>query len=268
MYEILTNRSIIEISGEDAMNFIHNLTTNDIKKLGYCYNYALSSQGRYLFDFFVFKKSHEEFLIDIDINQSELFKKHLMIYKLRAKVKITDLSAIYQVIYSTEKLENVEFFSNKDPRYNQLGFRSIISKDLNIQDTIIQELYLQDKYNFAIIDGYQDLIYDRSIPVEYGCEELNAVSYNKGCYIGQEVISRVKYQGVIRKKIFKISSAINITHLKKNEEININNKKIGMVCSTYKNIGIVRIEEYFSFENTIILINNIPVSLSLPPWRK
>ncbi|XVN43580.1 MAG: folate-binding protein [Candidatus Rickettsia vulgarisii] len=252
------------------MNFLHNLTTNDIKKFDYCYNYALSSQGRYLFDFFVFKKSDNDFLIDINAQQVDLFKRYLTMYKLRAKVEIVDLSKTYQVAYSKEKLESGVLISAKDPRYHKLGFRSIIGKETNIQGSTMQELYLKDKYNFAIIDGYEDLIYDRSIPVEYGCEELNVVSYSKGCYIGQEVISRTKYQGVIRKKIFKISSKTDIEHIKKNDEINIENKKIGVVCSTYKNmgIGIIRIEEYSSFENAVISINNISVSLSIPPWRK
>lgn len=299
IYEILTNRGVVGVFGNDAMNFLHNLATNDITKFNYCYTYSLSSQGRYLFDFFVFKKSETEFFIDINIEQIDLLKKHLMMYKLRSKVEITDLRDSYQVVYSKEKLDSSDaLVSVRDPRYHELGFRSVErhckttklswhSCEINTHESTTTampprnddfhwskfsqtpELYLQDKYNFVIIDGHEDLIYDRSIPVEYGGEELNALSYNKGCYIGQEVISRAKYQGVVRKKIFKISSEEDISQIKKNDEINIGDKKIGVVCSIYKNmgIGLVRVEEYSLYKNAIITINNIPISLSVPPWR-
>lgn len=273
MYETLTDRAIVVVSGNDAMNFLHNLTTNDITQYDYCYNYALSNQGRYLFDFFVFKVSSTNLLVDININQVELFKSHLSKYKLRAKIEIADLNDTYQVLYSKEKLESYAIMSIRDPRYNKLGFRSIIAKEythyLPTQMAEVQQLYLRDKYNLAIVDGYEDLIYDRSIPVEYGGEELNAISYTKGCYIGQEIISRAKYQGVVRKKIFKLFGEINIANILKNDEIVINNTKIGVLCSNYQNMGIalIRLDNYVSLQNGIATIKNIPVSLSIPDWR-
>lgn len=265
MHEILTNRAIIEVVGDDAMNFLHNLTTNDIKNNNYCYSYALSNQGRYLFDFFVLKLSATRFFIDINVNQSDLFKNHLVRYKLRAKIEVNDLTNIYQVIYSKQQLE---FNGYKDPRYDQLGFRSIVSKDVLITAGTAG-LYLQDKYNFAIVDGYEDLIFNRSIPVEYGCEELKAVSYTKGCYIGQEVISRTKYQGVVRKKIFKLSVNTDNLDISKDDEIMANNTKIGVVCSSYKNsaIALIRLDDYHSLQNTVITVKNQTVSLCVPPWR-
>lgn len=267
MYEILTNRAIIEVFGDDAMNFLHNLTTNDIKNNDYCYSYALNNQGRYLFDFFVLKLSATRFFIDININQSDLFKNHLVQYKLRAKIEVNDLTNAYQVIYSKQQLQ---FNSYRDPRYNQLGFRSIINKDDFLTTTGIEGLYQQDKYNFAIVDGYEDLIANRSIPIEYGAEKLNAISYTKGCYIGQEVISRTKYQGVVRKKIFKcVTSNPNSSDIAKNDEIMANNTKIGVVCSSYKNraIALIREDDYYSLQNTVITVKNLSVSLDVPPWR-
>lgn len=273
MYETLIDRAIIGVSGNDAMSFLHNLTTNDIKKYDYCYNYALSNQGRYLFDFFVFKISDTNFLIDINLNQADLFKSHLNRYKLRAKVEIVNLNETYEALYSQEKLQSYALMSLQDPRYNKLRFRSIIDKEyrkyLSEQMVETQQLYLRDKYELAIVDGYEDLIYERSIPVEYGGEELNAISYDKGCYIGQEVISRTKYQGVVRKKIFKLFSEINIANILKSDEIVINNTKIGVLCSSYQNSGIalIRLDDYPLLGNGIATIRNIPVSLSIPEWR-
>ncbi len=274
MYETLIDRAIIEIAGPDAIIFLHNFTTNDIKKYDYCYNYALNNQGRYLFDFFVVKISPSNLLVDINVHQVDLLKAHLLKYKLGSKVEITDLTEGYQVIYSKEKLEDLSI-SIKDPRHNKLGFRSIAKKELkNHWDNspMIEHsgLYLQDKYKLTIIDGYEDLIYERSIPVEYGGEELNAISYTKGCYLGQEVISRAKYQGVIRKKIFKLIAEEDISNILKNEEIIVNNTKIGVLCSSYQNTGIalIRLDDYIPLKDNSITIKNIPIILSIPGWRE
>ncbi len=269
MYEILANRAIIEVFGDDAMKLLHNLITNDIKNTNYCYTYALNNQGKYLFDFFILKLSNTRFFIDININQSNLFKNYLMRYKLRAKIRVNDVTDVYQIVYSKQQLE---FNGYQDPRCNKLGFRSIVNKNTILANGI-KGLYLQDKYNYTIVDGYEDLIFERSIPVEYGCEQLNAVSYTKGCYIGQEVISRIKYQGVIRKKIFKLSlNTSSLSHtldISKQDEIMVNNTKIGVVCSSYKNnaIALIKMDDYRSLQNTVINVKNQVVSLCIPSWR-
>lgn len=269
MREILRDRAIIDVSGNDALDFLQNLTTNDIKKNNYCYSYALNNSGRYLFDFFVFKDSDTKFLIDINKNQVELFQKHLVMYKLRAKIEVSDLSQLYKVVYSKEQPQFPCIVSNQDPRFNKLGFRCIIKADADLMGEN-SGIYLEDKYNYAITDGYEDLVYEKSIPIEYGAEELNAVSYTKGCYIGQELISRTKYQGVLRKKIFKLYfESFDDLSVSKNDEIIANNKKIGVICSYYKNraITLIREEEFSILEQPIIKVQNQVAFLSLPPWR-
>jgi folate-binding protein YgfZ len=199
MHEVLIDRLIIEVSGSDVLKFLQNLTTNDLGLSDYCYTYMLNHQGRYLFDFFVFKESPQKFLIDIHKDHADLFKAKLILYKLRSNIQIVNLDH-YKILYSREKPKCLSINSIIDPRFGKLGFRSIIENINTDNLNFTKDLYLEDKYNYAIPDGYSDLIADRSIPVEYGAEELGAINYNKGCYMGQEVISRIKYQGKIRKK--------------------------------------------------------------------
>jgi tRNA-modifying protein YgfZ len=269
MYEILSGRSIIEITGKDAVKFLQNLTTNDLTKTNYCYTYLLNNQGRYLFDFFVFIPSMEQVFIDINKNNKEAFISHLIFYKLRSKIEITDLSDIYQVIYSHQILNTESLIAIRDPRYKSLGFRSIISKEVDLEQNITtKKLYLEDKYNFSIIDGYEDLISNKSIPIEYGAEKLNAISYDKGCYVGQEVISRAKYQGVIRKKIFKVSAEKDLSILVKEDEIFTDQDKIGVICSAYQNkaIALIREEKYSAEKDLNITVAGFDIKLSLPLW--
>lgn len=265
----LINRGVVGIFGADGVKFLQNLTTNDVSKEDYCYTYMLTNNGRYLFDFFVFRKSEEEILIDINQNQISDFISRIMLYKLRSKIDVIDLSNEYKILYSKESRVLSSIYSKKDPRYKDLGFRSMINANINLNESTKNELYLQDKYKFAIPDGYDDLIFDKSIPVEYGAEELCSISYTKGCYIGQEVVSRTKYQGVVRKKIFKLSANEDLASIKQGSEITVDGIKIGVFCSSYKNnaIGLIREERYSELDNKIAQASEIELSLEIPSWR-
>lgn len=271
MYEILNNRKIIKIVGLDSVKFLQNLTTNDINKSNYCYTYLLNNQGRYLFDFFVYIHNLKEIYIDIDEKSKTALIDHLNFYKFRSKIEILDCKDEYKIAYSHQELNMDSLVTARDPRYHLLGFRSIIlsrSYDSYIGGNLSKKLYLDDKYNFAIVDGVDDLASGESIPVIYGAEELNAISYDKGCYVGQEVISRAKYQGVIRRKIYKIITEKDLSSLVKNEEIITTKDKIGIICSSYQNkaIALIREEKYLANKEEDITVGGIRLGLSLAPW--
>ena len=304
MYEILSNREIIKIIGLDSVKFLQNLITNDICKSSYCYAYLLNNQGRYLFDFFVYVHNLEEIYLDIDKSNKATLIEHLNFYKFRSKIQIIDCSEEYKIVYSHQKLDIDTLVTSRDPRYSKLGFRSILSsrgpstgsRNTGTQDWIPwrghgmtemesihatpsppchsresenpASLYLEDKYNFAIIDGVEDLITDKSIPNMYGAEELKAISFDKGCYVGQEVISRAKYQGVIRRRIYKVIADEDLSLLVKDEDILASNEKIGVICSSYRNkaIALIREEKYLVCKKSDITVKGIKINLSLAPW--
>jgi hypothetical protein len=313
MGELLSNRAIIEVSGDDALKLLQNLVTNDLYHEDYCYTYLLSNQGRYLFDFFIYKEKSDRLLIDVDSSLKDKLILKINLYKLRSNVVIKDLSDEYKVVYSDMRLDNA-ICSFKDPRFDALGFRSItqeiedtpraneeltyegqFQKELGVarrgaERTLVREhrssklrqrqflkfteyigdadLYLEDKYNYAIPDGFVDLVLDRSIPVEFGAEELGAISYTKGCYLGQEIISRTKYQGVVRKKIFKLQS-IDGSNLSIGEVLS-SGEIVGLACSTYKNmaIALLREERYLALTEKKATLNGNEVVISIPEWRK
>jgi folate-binding protein YgfZ len=130
---------------------------------------------------------------------------------------------------------------------------------------------MQDKYEFTIPDGRDDLITGNSVVFQFGAEELSAVSFSKGCYIGQEVISRAKYQGITRKKLFKLVSDKKIAFNDIGTEItDLRGEKIGIFCSSYNKLGIglLNEEKYLGLDTKIALINGIQEVLILKPeWR-
>ena len=286
------------IIGETTSNAVGESKSIDYN---YCYTYLLNNQGRYLFDFFVYVHNPEEIYLDIDKSNKAALIEYLNFYKFRSKIQVIDCSDEYKVIYSLQKLDIDSLITVRDPRYAKLGFRSINKLDViprldrGIQKIIKKDwtpwsshgvtegepppsttspresgnpIYLEDKYNFAIIDGVEDLITDKSIPNMYGAEELNAISFDKGCYVGQEVISRAKYQGVIRRKIYKLTADEDLSSLVKDEEILADNNKIGVICSSYHNkaIALIREEKYLADKEADVTVKGIKINLSLAPW--
>lgn len=265
MIEILKYYKILKVSGVDAADFLQQLVTNNIVDKTYSYNFLLNSQGRFVADFFVFKKADNEYLIEIHENLADILIKMLQLYKMRKDVQIEDVSHKYTLLYASHIdkhiFSNIKYISYfQDPRSDKLGDRSII--DISDLDKIKQyitedNLYLNDKYKYVIPDGFADMIQNKSMPIQYGIDALNAVDYQKGCYVGQEVVSRAKYQGNIRKKIVKgrvVVSSVNphlrninshypyfsINDLQDNDVVNpIDNDKIGKLCSVYNNDAIL-----------------------------
>lgn len=275
MTQLLKNRAILSVTGNDALIFLQNLTTNDLSGNSYSYNYLLSPQGRYLYDFFVLKFSYSKLFIDIDFSSSQFLLKKLNLYKLRSNIEINDVTSEYCILYSKEKLKITDkiIFSYQDPRFFRLGFRSLVKSGyINMLELVNDDLYVKDKYEFTIPDGVNDLIFDNSLASHFGAEELSAISFSKGCYVGQEVISRMKYQGTARKKLFKISCGTKIALKELGAEItDLQGEKIGIFCSSYNNLGIALLneEKYLGLDKKIAIIKNAQEVLILTPeWRK
>lgn len=267
MIELLNDKDIIHIHGVDAEHFLHGHTTNDIVKKQYSYNFILNNQGRYLFDVFVFRDSHTSFYLEIHKDSTKSFITRLLAYQLRNKFRIDIISNNYCILYSKHFVEKT-LFSLQDPRNHLLGFRSMMSRD-QIQSIpyYTTNLYLNDKYNLTIVDGSMDLIYAKSIPIEYGANQYNAIDYHKGCYIGQEIISRVKHQGLIRKKIYKLQCDNEIQPLSQGTNIkDLHNNTIGTLCSIYKTTAIAQLreEKYLGMDVKIAMIGNQYATIQIP----
>ncbi len=274
MIQVLSNRSVVKVSGQDSAMFLQSLFTNDINKKSYSYNYFLTNQGRYLCDLFVYKNADKEFLLDINAESKPSFIAKLGMYKLRSLVEISDISNEMCVLYSKHEISDGVVYSLKDPRYGQLSFRSLASANKIPTDLEKSyDFYLEDKYKYFIIDGDMDLKYEKSIPIEFGAIEFGAIDFNKGCYVGQEVMSRTKYLGEVRKKIFglQIIDGTNIAPLAKGDEIhNSSGDLLGYICSSYKNVAIslLREEKYLGLGKKEVIIKDSVYKVVVPPWRR
>ena len=264
MYAFLEDKQVIAVSGLDSEKFLNGLLTNLVDNRQISYAMMLSPQGRYLCDFFIYPQEQNSYLLEVPKSADILSK--LQLYRMRSKVEIQDVSSSYICLYSRDVLATNSY---KDPRYIKLKYKSIIQSAqlANLGLPLESNLYLEDKYQFCIPDGATDFIINKSFPQEYGADFLNAISYTKGCYVGQEVVARTKYQGIVRKKIHLIQAQCSLNHLMQGDKITIEGQEVGILCSVFDNKGIalVRCEQekkgLYSAD-----INGIALSLCIAPW--
>ena len=189
-----TFSKFIEISGEDRTNFIQGIITNDINKCkdknDCIYSCFLSPQGKFLADFFITNLKNC-YLLEINEKFFESFLIKLQIYKLRSKVEFK---------------ENIDLYS--DPRNVNLGIKAYIDKKSNDLEMItpLKELsfdfYKEKLMKNLVPNSPTDLVENKSLLLENNFQNINAIDWDKGCYIGQEITARMKYRSLLKKKIY------------------------------------------------------------------
>ena len=225
---ILEDRGILFIQGSDTKEFLQNLITNDINKVdeaNSCFSSLLTPQGKYLFDFLVVKHK-KGYFIDCEKKQIEELFKQLNIYKLRSDIEILNLSNEFVVAaFSYEKF--ISFDEAKDlpgntfkygedpvfldPRHKKLGGRLIINleklylslKKLDLKSTNPEEYY-KLSYELGILQKNTEKLRNKLFGIECNFEELNGIDFKKGCYIGQEITSRIKLRNKLSKRLLPI----------------------------------------------------------------
>ena len=205
------NSHFLSIEGKDSGKFLQNLITNDINKCSednIVYSCLLSPQGKFLSDFFIFKKD-EKYLIETHSFFYEKLLKKLNIYKLRSKVHINEVNNLhsYSVFGDIQKDQDT-FIFNSDPRNKNIGLKLIhLKKNPEILDSlneINEEKYHQILIQNTVPLSHYDLEENKSLLLENNFENLNSISWDKGCYVGQEITARMKYRALLKKKIYSL----------------------------------------------------------------
>ena len=210
---LLDDRGVVRVSGEDAASFLQGVLTNDVEELGSRearYAALLTPQGKILFDFLVVRLPADvgaAFALDCAAIQSADLAKRLSFYKLRAKVAILDESADHCVLaYWGGEPENAPGgIVYADPRAAELGCREILprAKGLAIGEASVPD-YEALRISLGVPKGGVDFVYADAFPHEANLDLLHGVDFEKGCYVGQEVVSRMKHRGGARKRIVRV----------------------------------------------------------------
>jgi len=235
-YFNLVDSKFLSISGEDRGNFLQDLITNDIHKCdstNSIYSCLLSPQGKFIADFFIIDhknsyliETHKKFVKDL-INK-------LKIYKLRAKVEINivdDLLSL-SIIENNDLLQSeADILLFKDPRNDKLGNKIFVTKnkfkEIEKKHNLIEDNF--EKYRELLIKNLipfssEDLIQNKSLLLENNFDKINAIDWEKGCYVGQEITARMKYRALLKKQLYAlelISGNINIGDKIEEKEVNL-----------------------------------------------
>jgi folate-binding protein YgfZ len=234
----LQDRTIIEISGLNCKEFLQGLLTNDANKItekNLIYSFMLNAQGRFLYDFFIFEKDGK-ILLDCYFSRVGEIVKKLNFYKLRAKIEIKKNEEI-KVFFSERKIDDK--LCLEDPRSPKMKYRAY-DIPRQAQDDSAANLILSlpkdemQHYHYLRIinkipESEHDLTYEKSFVLEFGFDNLNAIDYNKGCYVGQEPTARIHHLGQIRKEIIYIKPQ---QKLEKNTEITCEDGSLALALSS------------------------------------
>jgi hypothetical protein len=218
----LPDRGIVEVAGPDAAGFLHNLVTNDIASLPIgqaAYAGLLTPKGKIMFDFLVYRRGEESFLLDCAKDVAADLAKRLALYKLRAKIAVSDHGGELSVGASWGEdaglpvAQGLETYD--DPRYGPLGKRFIAPPafwDEHQSDAgdDAARAYHRHRISLGVPEGGRDFAFGEAFPHDACFEALNGVDYRKGCYIGQEVVSRMHHKGTAKTGVAIVEAAADL----------------------------------------------------------
>ncbi len=230
---VLPERGVLRIGGADARPFLQGLITNNIDLVEdgrAIYAGLLTPQGKFLFDFFVHADG-DTLLLDCDGTRAADLLKRLNFYKLRAQVTLDDLGATHAVA-TYWGADAAPAGAVADPRFAGLGFRAIAPKSANLLDgaeAATPADYHRHRIVLGVGDAHRDFEPDRTFPLEVNFDELNGIDFKKGCFVGQEVTSRTKRRGSVRKRLLPVLVEGNLP--KPHTPVRSSGREAGMIFS-------------------------------------
>ena len=248
----LVDRGVIRVSGDDAFDFLQNIVTNEMAEVtpGRAgYGGLLTPQGKIIGDFLIVAVPQEDgggFLLDCPLLQTPELMKKLKLYKLRAKVTLDDLSESAAVIAATDggMLPEGTGLTYADPRLPALGARAVTDRDgADELATGSMDEYHARRIALGIPDGGRDFLYGDTFPHEALFDQLGGVSFRKGCYIGQEVVSRMQHRGTARSRVVPVVFAEGLNP-EDGVEASAGGKPLGRIgsCAGGRGLALLRLD--------------------------
>ena len=200
----LENRAVVKVTGAEYEDFLQNLVTQDVTRACPQAAALLTPQGKLAHDFII-QPANDGLLIDCAAESTEPFVKKLTLYKLRREVEITLTDLPVEVVWSdapdAQNLKIENFFA--DPRTARLGLRCLGASPADLSDftSSTAENWAKFRLSLGVPEGPTEMPPGTVFPMEFGFERMGAIDFQKGCFIGQEVTSRVHRKGSLRKTL-------------------------------------------------------------------
>ncbi|MFZ2018792.1 MAG: folate-binding protein [Methyloceanibacter sp.] len=208
---LLADRAVLRVTGTDARKFLQGMLTNDVGKLsdgGAMHAGLLAPQGKILFDLFVVA-GKEEFLVDAAKDKMAELIKRLGFYRLRSQVEMREEPDIkVAAMWGGAPRLPEGAISYPDPRLAALGWRVLLPAATSVSELGCTDATEADyhamRIKLGVPEGGRDYSFGDTFPHEALFDQLNGVDFNKGCYVGQELVSRMEHRGLARKRIVPV----------------------------------------------------------------
>jgi tRNA-modifying protein YgfZ len=216
---LLPDRGVVKVAGDDARGFLNGLLTSDIGRVtldSAVFAALLTPQGKIIMDMIVAEAPAQDgggFFLDVPKALAKSCVDRLNFYKLRAKVIVEDLSEVLGVMAVWEGEAATEYgLCYRDPRLPALGHRVMLPPHLTAEAAADLGATLMPAAAFeahrialGIPRGGLDFSYGDAFPHEADMDQLHGVDFQKGCFVGQEVVSRMEHRGNVRTRIVPVA---------------------------------------------------------------
>ncbi|MFZ1815661.1 MAG: folate-binding protein YgfZ [Rhizobiaceae bacterium] len=263
----LTDRTLVRIAGEDATHFLQGLVTCEVETLKTgegAFGALLSPQGKILFDFFLIR-SVSGYLADVARAVEPDFIRRLTFYRLRARVEIEPMDKRTGIHAAWDgAAENVDGIAITDPRLAALGQRLYCRRPP--KGTAGD--YRAHRLAHGMPQGGEDFAFGACFPHEVLMDQFGGVDFTKGCYVGQEVVSRMQHRGTARSRFIMVESTRALPPA--NTDILAGGKPAGTMGSSHANKGLalLRLDKVGDAlaAGKPILAGSQPISVHLQSW--
>ncbi|HEY0301839.1 MAG TPA: hypothetical protein VGC36_10920 [Rhizomicrobium sp.] len=260
----LEDRAVIAVAGPEARGFLQGLITNDVERLAPgtgVYAALLTPQGKILFDFLL-AEGDGAILIDCAAAARDTLAKRLSMYKLRAKVTVEARDQLAVVAAWDGAALPADATTYPDPRVAALGQRGFLAR-AGLPDALGNTAaYHAHRLALGVPEG-GDFGSDRMFALDADLDELNAVDFKKGCYVGQELTARMKHRGTARKRLLAFDGAGA-----PGDAITAGGKDIGEIAAVHggRGFALIRLDRLAEAGDAALLTGGGRVDLIRPDW--
>jgi tRNA-modifying protein YgfZ len=281
---LLPNRGVIRVSGPDARAFLDGLVTNAMAAVApgrAAHAALLTPQGKVVADFFVTELDAEDgggFYLDAPLLNAADVARRLGIYRLRARVEIEDMSEALGVValWGRPPDETGLGLAYADPRLPEMGWRAIAHRSqagalilAADAEPDSPEAHHALRVANALPECGFDFLPGEAFPHELNMDQLGGVDFRKGCYVGQEVVSRVQHRGTARSRAVGLAYEGGVT-VSEGASVTAGGRELGRTGSGAhgRGVAILRLDRAAEAlaAGEPILAGGVPAAIVRPAW--
>jgi len=281
---LLPDRGVVKVAGDDARKFLNGLITSDIDKVApgrACFAALLTPQGKIIVDFLLAEAPAADgggFFLDCPRALAQALVQRLNFYKLRAKVIVEDLSEMLGVLAIWGGAAPTEYgLCYPDPRLPDLGLRCMLPPHLTRDaatdvgaELVEPALYEAHRIALGVPRGGLDFIYGDAFPHETDMDQLSGVDFDKGCFVGQEVVSRIEHRGTARTRIVPV--AFDGFAPEAGAPVSAGEKAVGTLGSTAQGRGLAMLRLDRTADalaaGAPLVAGGVEIRLAKPAWAR